>query len=175
MCDGFYKDTKEASAWVLEGASNCNRIQGYNQVPGAAQDQSPYRSELAGLLGTVMMITEICKFHHLTEGQITVACDNISALNLAFNTTQTITTKHPDHDLLFAIQHKMRQSKVRWYHMHVRGNQDDKKSEQELNRLELLNIEMDKLAESTLQNMMDSPPMFNMEGSPWSIWIQEKK
>jgi hypothetical protein len=106
VCDGSYKDEKGASAWVLEGASNRNRIRGYNQVPGATTDQSPYRSELAGLLGTVTMITEIYKFHHLTEGQITVACDNISVLNLAFDTTQIITSKHPDHDLLFAIRHK---------------------------------------------------------------------
>jgi hypothetical protein len=175
VCDGSYKDEKGASAWVLEGATDSNRIKGYNQVPGATTDQSPYRSELAGLLGTVTMITEIYKFHHLTEGQITVACDNISALNLAFDTTQIITSKHPDHDLLFAIRHKLQQSKLRWNHTHVRGHQDDKKLEQDLNRLELLNIEMDKLAKSALKNMTDNPPMFDVVGSPWSIWIQETK
>jgi hypothetical protein len=77
------------------------------------------------------------------------ACDNILALHQALDTTQTITNKHPKHDLLFALQHKMRQSKVQWSHTHVRGHQVDKKLAHKLNRLELLNIKMDELAKTT--------------------------
>jgi hypothetical protein len=175
VCDGSFKDEKGASAWVLEGASNRNRIRGFNRVPGAIHDQSPYRSELAGLLGTATMITEICKFHNVSEAKITVACDNVSALHQALDTSHIITSKNPDHDLLFAIREKMRQCNVQWSFTHVKGHQDDNKAAHDLTRLEVLNIEMDQLAKQTLKNCTDNPTMFDVDGSPWSIWINGKK
>lgn len=95
------------------------------------------------LLGTATMITEICKFHHVSEAKITVACDNISALHQALDTSQVITSKNLDHDLLFAIWDKMRHCNVQWSFIHVKGHQDDNKAAHELNRLEVLSIEMD--------------------------------
>jgi hypothetical protein len=121
------------------------------------------------------MITEICKFHNVSKAKITVACDNISALHQALDTSNIITSKNPDHDLLFAIREKMRNCNVQWSFTHVKGHQDDNKEAHELNRLEVLNIEMDQLAKQTLKNCTDNPPMFNVDGSPWSIWINGKK
>ena len=87
-------------------------------------------------------MTEICKFQQIIEAKVTVVCDNISALNQALDTTMLTTSKHPDHDLLFAMRNKMQQSNVQWNYIHVRGHQEDKKQSHELSRLELLNFEM---------------------------------
>jgi hypothetical protein len=66
-------------------------------------------------------------------------------LQVTSKANQHVSCKHPDHDIIFAIRNKMRQTKTQWQYTHVRGHQDDKKDTQELNHLEQLNVEMDAL------------------------------
>lgn len=71
-------------------------------------DQFPYRSKLAGLLGTDSMITEIVQTHQLPRVAKTIACDRIFALHQALGINQHVSYKDPDHDIIFAIRNKMR-------------------------------------------------------------------
>ncbi len=175
VCDGSFKNGIGTSTWVIEGTNSNNRIKGWNWVPEDIMDQSPYRSEVAGILGVVSMVQEIFKLNHIANAKITIACDNISALHQALNKEQPITSKHLDHDLLLAIRKKMKQFTIQWLYMHIRGKQDEKKMTNELNHLEVLNVEMDLLAKKALSTTPLVPPIFDVDGCPWSIWIDGKK
>jgi hypothetical protein len=56
VSDGSYKDNLGTAAYVLEGKTSKNRIVAVLKVPGLPADQSPYRSELSGLYGIVVMV-----------------------------------------------------------------------------------------------------------------------
>jgi len=66
-----------------------------------------------GLLALVSMLQLICEFWDIQEGSITVACDNISALDSAFDTDQSITCEMADHDILSAIRHHIQQEVIK--------------------------------------------------------------
>lgn len=71
VCDGFFKSGKGAAAWVIEGESSVDRIKGWNITVGKYDAHSAYRSEFAGLFGTVTMVNAICQLHHINSGTIT--------------------------------------------------------------------------------------------------------
>jgi hypothetical protein len=126
VCDGPYKLKKGATAWVIEGPTSVGRITGWNHVPGDEQDQSAYRNELLGILGITSMLTKIYQFQKLEHASITIACDNLSALNNALDTPIAISIRDPDHDLLFAIRQTMQAYPITRYRHHVYGHQDTK-------------------------------------------------
>ncbi len=107
VCDGSYKEGKGSSAWVLEGASPTGRIIGSNLLPGISSGQNSYRSELAGLYGILTMLSMLCSLHHLTSGKITIACDNISALNNSLDTSRSQKILDAEHDLIYAIKNQL--------------------------------------------------------------------
>jgi hypothetical protein len=63
VCNGSFKEGRGSLAWVLEGDSNQHRLVGGNIVPGNTSDHSAYRSELAGILGVVMLVSELVTFY----------------------------------------------------------------------------------------------------------------
>jgi hypothetical protein len=115
VCDGSFKGNKGASAWVIEGCSSEGRITGWNHVSGDDYDQSAYRSELTGILGIVSMAMILYNHYNLAQASITVACDNLSALNNALDKSIEISIKDPDHDLLFTIRHLMEIHPIIWH------------------------------------------------------------
>ncbi len=52
-------------------------------VPGAPEHHLTYRSELMGLLTILVFIEELCTFHNISSGGITIGCDGLSALQQA--------------------------------------------------------------------------------------------
>jgi len=60
VSDGSYKDEFGTSALVLEGADSTNRILAANAVVGHQEDQSSFRSKLAGIYGFVVLVNTIC-------------------------------------------------------------------------------------------------------------------
>jgi hypothetical protein len=50
VSDGSFKDNQGTSAFIIEGESKHGRLVGVNVIPGDSSSQSPYRSELGGLL-----------------------------------------------------------------------------------------------------------------------------
>ena len=59
VSDGSYKEMGGTAAWILENASGSERIIGLVNVPGTVLDQSAYRSEIAGIYGSVVMVETI--------------------------------------------------------------------------------------------------------------------
>jgi hypothetical protein len=113
-------------------------------VPGAPEDQSSYRSELAGLYGIAMMVQVICEHFGITSGGIEVGCDGQIAIQRVFGEGPHFNPaiKDADYDIL------------KWTWRHVAGHQDDD-GIKELDRWAMLNIEMDNLAKVYWKDMSD--------------------
>ena len=62
------------------------RLDGSNYVTGSAEDQSAYRSELAGTIGVLATVAILVKQFSITSGAITIALDGESALEEASGT-----------------------------------------------------------------------------------------
>jgi hypothetical protein len=79
--------------------------------------QEAYRSELAGLLGTVLLVEAIVSFFDLSNSAcaITIACDSLSALLNSFDTSRPITVDKNHFNLLWAIRSKLEDSRITWH------------------------------------------------------------
>lgn len=126
VCGGSFKEGKGASAWVLEGegGKSSNRMVGRNIVPGHAEDQSAYRSELAGILGVVSIVKELVKYYEIEEGHVTIGCNNISALDIAFDLDQEIHANILDYDMVTAIRAAISNNTITWSTEHISSHQE---------------------------------------------------
>ena len=65
VSDGSYKDGTSSSAFVILP----NKLNtGSNTVPGEKEDQNSYRSELAGILSSIIYTNEVCKRFSIQDG-----------------------------------------------------------------------------------------------------------
>jgi hypothetical protein len=62
------------AAFVLEGKDSTDCIKDVNRVPG------PIREGDSGLYAVIVLVKEICHMHQITQGGITIYCDNETAL-----------------------------------------------------------------------------------------------
>jgi hypothetical protein len=52
-------------------------------VPGWEDDQSPYRSELTGIVGSLTLLLAVCYSFDIQSGSVTLALDGDSAMKQA--------------------------------------------------------------------------------------------
>ncbi len=168
VCDSSYKDGKGSAAWVIEGTTSEGRIRGTNFPPGPSKGQNSYRSELAGIYGILTMLTVICSTHNIQSGAITIACDNTSALQNSLDNYKPPRLTKAEFDLLYAIKKKLSDLPISYHLQHVKGHQDRHTSVDKLDRLSVLNIEMDSLAKSVLHQWAEHTFQL-IEGEPWPI------
>ncbi len=175
ISDGSFQDTYGTAAWVIEGCDSKGRMKGAVIVSGTAQDQSAYRSELAGIYSILIMVKKICEFFDIQQGAIELGCDGQSALDKAFNYVSIIRLDDANHDLLQAIRTLWASSPIQWKFRHVKGHQDDHKSASELDRWATLNVEMDTAAKQHMHIAKRSPRHFLVANEPWSVWCNGQK
>ena len=58
-------------------------VKGWNWVTGPASSQSAYRSELAGVIASLTMLDIIVRQNNITEGEVTIALDGLTAMQQA--------------------------------------------------------------------------------------------
>jgi hypothetical protein len=148
-------------------------------VPGPISEGNSYRCELSGLIGIISMVTLLCQHHHLTQGSIRIACDNINTLYI-FRPNYIPNPTKDSFDLVSCLLHLIQGCPIRLYPEHVRGHQADKKARHFLSRTEQLNDEMDQLAKEYWQHKASAlitplPPIFSVAHEGWSIWHRSKK
>jgi hypothetical protein len=73
-----------------------------------------YRSELTGLYSILAILHEVCLYFEVPEGNVQIGCDGLSALQNSFEKGPSLSTDFPDYDLLGAIYHLRKISKVTW-------------------------------------------------------------
>jgi hypothetical protein len=112
--DGSYD---EATGIATSGYQLCaattelqfdNSITGANQSPGEAEDQSSYRSELAGILGVLVMVQSLCTLYEIQEGAIEVALDNKSAAEQSAG-DWLLRPRQRDYDMLLDIRSRLQE------------------------------------------------------------------
>jgi hypothetical protein len=105
ISDGSYKNDRGTSAFLLQGPSKeLQRILGVNRTPGSASDQSPYRAELSGISGILLVLSVLCKIHDITEGSICLGLDGDSTMKEASG-AHPLHADQPSFDLLSDIRH----------------------------------------------------------------------
>ena len=123
VSDGGLKDGMGTAAGISKGMQEGEGFRFQHRVPGQDNNQTSYRSELCGILGNVVLLTCIASHHGITEGKVTLGCDNEAALWKAIG-SQTVNTGEPSSDILRVIHHHMGQSGIQWVRKHVKGHQD---------------------------------------------------
>ena len=63
VCDGSFKNGKGTAGFCMHGAVDKHQITGSHCTPGRKEDQCAYRSELGGVVGTLVTIQAVCKAH----------------------------------------------------------------------------------------------------------------
>ena len=135
VADASLKDQFGTASFILEGADEIGRIPGVNVVPGPLQDGDSYRCELAGLIGAMVIVLTLCESHSITQGGMTVACDNISTLRI-FNPNFVPEPSAESFDLVCCLHSLVLKIPIVLQAVHVRGHALKRKKAWQLSRLE---------------------------------------
>lgn len=166
VCDGSYMPSMDAgraaASWVIVDSlqPHLNSCFGHTLVSGTAVAINSYRAELQGLHALLLAVEILCSFHHITEGRITIYCDNLQAVRLAKLSASQLRPNLSHLDLLRAISHMASSLPVTLSFEHVAGHQDDSTPWIESLPLEAqLNILCDSRAKEFLleSSRLDSP------------------
>ena len=130
MSDGSFNPTlqRASSSFIIALAENSNidiLLSGSNFVPGLPEDQSAYRSELAGILGVLYSVEILVTHFHTTSGSITIALDGESALDEARG-DWPLQIHQPHFDLLQVIRVLVKRLPITVKWKWVRGHQREK-------------------------------------------------
>ena len=86
VSDGLFDPItkKGTSAFVITAHKDLDHsFSGCNWCTGSKEEQSPYRSELAGIIGVLASLAVIIQRHNVNTGTIIIALDGESAMNQA--------------------------------------------------------------------------------------------
>jgi hypothetical protein len=173
VSDGLFKDCHGTAAWTIGTPDHSQFISGQVVCPGSTNDHSSYRSELTGLYVILSITNQLCDYYGITEGSIEIGCDGLSALQTSFDHEPYLTSDVSNYDMIGAIYHMRKISKVTWTYRHVKGHQDD-------NGLDLdvwaqQNVTMDARAKQHLSIARTTPRHHNIKGEPWQLWVEGRK
>jgi hypothetical protein len=83
-CDGSYMPALASelgtASWKIEDPQSRQAMQGTVQTSGVATDVDSYHSELQGVHAMLLGLLAFCTFHHITDGSVTLGCDNLSCV-----------------------------------------------------------------------------------------------
>jgi hypothetical protein len=136
-------------------AKDPHQIISVNTVPGNCNEQSAYRSELAGVSGLPAITAAVCKVHDLQEGSVIFGLDRNQALKAAAG-DWPLNPERPDFDLITDIRAKIRRLPIQVHWKWVEGHQDDNKSSSSLNKWAKANIMADNLAKALWNHLNQS-------------------
>ncbi len=91
-----------------------------NFPPGIRAGQNSYRSELAGLYGVIAVISTVCSLYRLTSRNITIACDNVSALTTSLEEYTLPKISDAEYDLIYAIKNRISSLPISYQTHHVK-------------------------------------------------------
>jgi hypothetical protein len=153
--DGSYmpklSEAVGAAAWRIECPATSESLQGWTQTTGIESEVDSYRSELHGLHSLLTGLEALCSFFQLTEGAVTIGCDNKTAIYRSSGAWLKVSQSTPHVDLVRAIRLTIHKLPIRVTFQHVYGHQDDRVPAHSLPRMAQLNISMDLHAKRRLQ------------------------
>jgi hypothetical protein len=148
VSDGsYYPDQKRASgAWIIESTCRSQWIMGSMTCIGTSETFSSYRSELMGLVG-ISVTTRVLANCLPQPAHYLIGCDGLAALNTITLKTEDISAKLSNWDLISILHDIWISLTLKPVPVHIKGHQDMRG--RPLNRLEQMNILMDRLAKMT--------------------------
>lgn len=122
---------------------------GVKRTPGHVKFLSSQRSELSNIDRIITLIESLCQFYHVPYRTVSmkIGCDNMSTLRI-FDEEYIFSPNDTDLDYFSSIRARIKGSLINWTSEWVKGHQDNTKQLSSLTRMEILNIEMDKLAKT---------------------------
>lgn len=176
VCDGAVTDNLGTAAAQFMDVTDKNNFKTQNRTPGLELDIYSYRSELCGILAAVVMVKCIAKRHGITQGTITMGCDNESALWAAFGDGDN-RAGDPSYDLINVIRHETNSSPITWQHRHVYGHQDEIAGAY-LDEWAVANVEADEAAgqywsQQYCTGSRERPKPGRMPGEGWRVSINQ--
>ena len=176
ICDGSYKHHKGTAGFCVHGDNDLFRIMGSNCTPGRTCDQSPYRSELGGVVGTLELLKALCKAHKIRTGAVTVGIDCESAI-------KTITADNPppvhasQWDMINECRQLLKELPIQVTFRWIEGHQDEKgKPKHSLDWWARQNIRMDQRAKMHLRKHEHTPLIqTNLAHEMLPVWIGDAK
>jgi hypothetical protein len=167
--DGSFKDIIGTSAFTILNPGNSS-ILGLNITPGHPDDQSAYRSELAGLFAIVQIVNLLCSWANIVHG----GCDGLSALNKAFN-SWPLEPADPHFDMLSSLHSMLAESPLQWKTRHIEGHQDDN-PQASLDFWAVQNIKMDNLAKICwMEHSSIAPFQYPITDEGFQVWLGNRK
>jgi len=178
VSDASLHGTSGTSSTVVEGPGPAHRLLCHAQVPGPIKDGDSLRCELAGNYSAVLCVNAICLQHDVTQGSITVACDNINSLR-PFKPDYLPDPRDKNLDLMQAVWASVQQSPIDWNPVHVHGHQDRKVKDSH-RRLSALNCEMDSRAKLFYRHLSAvlptlEAPQLPIHNEGWTVWSGDIK
>ena len=126
ISDGSYEPIPQqgSSGFIITpGKTRHNMFTGMNLIPGSAEDQSAYRSELGGVTGVLAAVSVIVHYYDIKQGSIELALDGESAKNESAS-TDFLLAGQSSFDLLQDIHRRLEllpiTVKFRWVEGHQR-------------------------------------------------------
>ncbi|CAJ1941753.1 unnamed protein product, partial [Cylindrotheca closterium] len=167
ISDGSFKnELGTAAVQILVKHGGCHRIIIRCQTPGLPQDQSPYRSELIGLLAGIMAVDWLLEqwFPNISIGpKVRIACDGLSAIEMAFE-DRPLSPTDAQFDLVSSIWEAILRSLVDWAPQHVYGHLDKSNLFDELSWWEKRNLEVDGMAVEYRKELETVPDEIEVHG-----------
>jgi hypothetical protein len=124
------------------------------QTTGDACEVNAYCSKLQGIHTIPRAISTVCTFYNLTEGAITIGCDNKGGIICSNGDWLKVNQNTRHADLICAIQRLKASLPIQVTFVHVGGHHDNTTAFQALPRLVQLNIEMDLKAKARLRSFI---------------------
>jgi ribonuclease HI len=178
VSDGSEKNGLAAAAWIITSEADRNEhfLTGSARIPGNNDSQDSHRAESCGILGGLFSLSLLLAKWNITQGEIVIACDNISALKTAIDLDSVpfISANIADYDIMQSIR-RMMSPGIKFTWKHVKGHQDD--SDSELDPLAELNVRMDTAARIRRELIPSRAsswfPILPQE--TWKIWAHQRQ
>ena len=142
------------AAWGFRAPGTRATCHGVVRTSGRPLEVNAYRSELQGFHSMLLALHQICRFYKLTEGHITLACDNDTCMRLAADQRPRVPCRQGHADLIRAIRHLLAEIPIQVTLSNVKGHKDSTHAWEELSPLEQLNCTMDKSAKAFLRQLL---------------------
>jgi ribonuclease HI len=177
VSDGSFKNCNGTSAFMLCSEQLENRIIGVNSVPGTADKQSAYRSELSGVSGIIHILKLLCLKFKIQEGSVQIGLDGDQALKAAAG-TWPLKAGQADYDLIKDIRAKIKALPITITWKWIKGHQDDNEDFRHLDSWAQCNIQCDSLAKlywNHCLQMNKRLPNQKVGNNGWTLWFNARK
>jgi hypothetical protein len=175
VADGSFQHSMGTSAFIMTTLNPACPVSAIrvNRVPGLDHSQAAYRSEVAGILGILILCKLLTTLDPRIKGHLVIGCDNQEAGRRAITFQQPPRPTDKHFDLLFLSYtiHKRLATSWSFQYHYVEGHQR-KKYGSNRNQWGILNDQMDSLAKAYLV-WCTNPPLAIIT-PPWSIQIADE-